>query len=197
TSSLRAYAVMGLNALLGRNRPPPVDAARMRQMDSIRMQNRARIDSVPRSQPSNPPGRRVFSSLIRVGDTIEARRQLAQLDAELARMSGGNWLPRVTAMHLSSATNHLALGDTAGADARLAEIEQAFNYREFRFSISFGYGPWLGDAWLLSGDLAAARRRFAEAARMYHRVIGLWTGGDPNTQPPVYKARRKLQSLPR
>ena len=156
-----------------------------------------RIDSMSRTLQSNPPARRGFSALLADGDTLEARRQLAQLDSTLARMSGGNSLPRVTAMHLGSATNHLALADTAGAEARLAEIEQAFNYRDFRFSISLGYGAWLGDAWLLSGDLAAAHRRFAEAARMYRRVIGLWSGADPNVQPLVDKARAKLESLPR
>jgi len=114
TSALRAYTVAGLNELLGRNRPPPVDSARMRQMDSIRMRaNRMRIDSMSRTLQSNPPARRGFSALLADGDTLEARRQLAQLDSTLARMSGGNSLPRVTAMHLGSATNHLALADTA------------------------------------------------------------------------------------
>jgi hypothetical protein len=196
TTSLHAYTVAGLNELLGRNRPPPVDSARMRRMDSIYVrQNRARLDSIARSVRSNPAARRGFSGLIADGDTLEARRQLAQLDSMLAQMSGG-WLPRVTSMHLGSANNHLALRDTAGAEARLAEIEQAFNYREFRFSITNGGGPWVGNAWMLSGDLAAARRRFAEAARMYRRVIGLWGGGDPDLQPLVDKARARLESLP-
>jgi hypothetical protein len=101
-------------------------------------------------------------------------------------------------MHLGSAGNHLALGDTAGAEARLAEIEQVLNDGRFQFTVSVMYGdrPWLGRAWMLSGDLAAARRRFSEAARMYRRVIGLWAGGDSDLQPLVGAARAKLESLP-
>ncbi|HET7372217.1 MAG TPA: hypothetical protein VFJ20_02500, partial [Gemmatimonadaceae bacterium] len=59
-----------------------------------------------------------------------------------------------------------------------------------------GPRPWLGGAWLLAGDLAAARRRLPDAARMYRRVIGLWGGGDADLQPVVGEARAKLASLP-
>ncbi|HEU5310542.1 MAG TPA: hypothetical protein VFV24_03720, partial [Candidatus Eisenbacteria bacterium] len=71
--------------------------------------------------------------------------------------------------------------------------------RPFQFRINFAYGgrPWVGRAWLLSGDLAAARGRLEEAVRMYRRVVGLWGGGDADLQPVVNEARVKLDSLPR
>jgi hypothetical protein len=101
-------------------------------------------------------------------------------------------------MHLTSAIFHLALGDTSAAEARLAEIERAFDDVRFQF-VDLMYQaerPWLGRAWMLSGDLAAARHRYADASRMYRRVIGLWGGGDPDLQPFVREARTKLDSLP-
>ena len=106
--------------------------------------------------------------------------------------------PRAGPEHFQSARYHLAVGDTAAAEARLAEIEQVFNDPRFPFSISLmlaGPPAWLGNAWLLAGDLAAARRRLPDAARMYRRVIGLWDGGDPDVQPVVGEARAKLASL--
>lgn len=101
-------------------------------------------------------------------------------------------------MHLESAVSHLALGDTAGAETRLAEIEDVFNRGRFQYVTLMyqGVGPWLGRAWMLSGNLAAARRRFPEAERMDRRVTGLWGGGDPDLQPLVDDARAKLESLP-
>jgi hypothetical protein len=68
----------------------------------------------------------------------------------------------------------------------------------FRFSIGLMYEggrPWLGRAWLLTGDVAAARGRPEEARRMYRRVIGLWGGGDADLLPLVEQARAKLSSL--
>jgi len=107
--------------------------------------------------------------------------------------------PRVDWDQLESATYHLALGDTAGAEARLADIEQPLQEHPFQFSVSLGYGgaEWLGHAWLLSGDVAAARQRAEDASRMYRRVIGLWGGGDADLQPVVEQARAKLAALSR
>jgi len=53
----------------------------------------------------------------------------------------------------------------------------------------------MGHAWALSGDVAAARGRTDDAARMYRRVIGLWEGGDPDTRPVVDHARTRLAAL--
>jgi hypothetical protein len=112
-----------------------------------------------------------------------------------------NWMrvSQLGAQQFESAKNHLALGDTAGAEARLAAIEQAFGGRRFEFSVRLMYdgaAPWVGRAWLLSGDLSAAGGQLPEAARMYRRVIGLWGGGDPGLQPVVDAARARLESLP-
>ncbi|MEP7347326.1 MAG: hypothetical protein ABI877_18795 [Gemmatimonadaceae bacterium] len=89
------------------------------------------------------------------------------------------------------------MGDTVGAEARLSEIERNFNDSRFRFiaSMSFYRGFWLGRAWLLSGEVAAARGRRDEASRMYRRVIGLLGGGDADLAPDVDRARTKLASL--
>ena len=96
-----------------------------------------------------------------------------------------------------SALHHVAAADTAGAEARLAELERRLMQRfQFNHALSRdNLGPWLGDAWLLSGDIAAKRRHLPEAARMYRRVIGLWDGGDVRVQPIVLEARGKLASL--
>lgn len=193
TSQLRVYAVASINSILGRNRPPPLDSA-------VLQRNRARFDSLMRTRPPSPPTppRTGFSRLLESGDTAGARRDLARLDSDLASPPGMLRIPRVRRTHLTSAEWHLAIGDTAGAEARFAEIEQVLSGGHFRFNLSAidGGPPWLGQAWMLSGNVAAARGRFADAARMYHRVIGLWGGGDADLQPLVTQARAKLESLP-
>ena len=125
---------------------------------------------------------------------------LARMDSAMAPPNTTmRRFPRVGPQHLQSARYHLAVGDTAAAEARLAEIEQVFDDPRFRFSGSLmnaGPSPWLGHAWLLAGDLARAQRRLPDAARMYRRVVGLWSGGDAGVQPVVGEARAKLAALP-
>ena len=192
TTQLHKFTVAGLNALLGRYRPPPVDSVRARQA-------RARLDSVLRNAPPAPPREPTFDELIATGDTAGARRALARIDSMMALPPGATRLPRYDSSDLQITRSYLALRDTARAEARLADIERPFHERPFQFRINFAYGerPWVGRAWLLSGDLAAARGRLEEAARMYRRVVGLWGGGDADLQPVVNEARVKLDSLPR
>jgi tetratricopeptide (TPR) repeat protein len=192
TTRLRSFTVAGINALLGRYRPPSVDSARGRQ-------DRAAIDALIRSRPTAPPSPPSVAELLAAGDTSEARRALARADSLMTRTEGMMRIPRVDEFTLYSAEQHLAVGDTAGAVARLDEIERAFNDRRFRYSVAMRYGPrpWLGRAWLLSGDVAAALGRPEEARRMYRRVIGLWSGGDPAVKPVVDRAQSRLDSLSR
>jgi hypothetical protein len=79
--------------------------------------------------------------------------------------------------YLWSATYHVALQDTAGAEKQLAEIERALEYRPFQYS------PGMGSAirvpgWDKRGRSLAISPLSGEgpeeAARMYRRVIGLW-----------------------
>jgi hypothetical protein len=119
------------------------------------------------------------------------------LDSLLTPSDGTLRLPRVDEATLYSAEQHLALGDTTGAEARLSEIERPFSDRQFQYSAAIADGPrpWLGRAWLLSGDVAVARGRREEASRMYRRVVGLWGGGDAELEPVVDQARAKLVAL--
>jgi hypothetical protein len=105
--------------------------------------------------------------------------------------------PPVNEITLSSAEQHLALGDTLGAEARLSEIERVFSDRPLQYNpvTASNSRPWLGRVWLLSGDVARARGRREEASRMYRRVIGLWGGGDADLRPVVDQARARLASL--
>ncbi len=192
TTLVRTYAVAALNGLVGRHRPPPVDSTRARQQ-------RARLEAVPRDRPPARAPQTGFSELLATGDTVGARRLLARMDSMIAPREGVRRIPRVGPAHLESAEYHLALGDTAAAEARLAEIERPLDDARFRYGVSMAYGggpPWVGRAWLLSGDLAAARGRPEAAARMYRRVIGLWGGGDSDLQSVVDRARARLGSLP-
>jgi tetratricopeptide (TPR) repeat protein len=190
TTQVGRYVITGLNSLLGRNRPPAVDTALVRR-------GRAWRDSMTRSLPP-ATARRGFSALLAAGDTAGARRELGRMDSSLTQQGGMRRFPLVSVMHLESARQHLALGDTAAAAARLAEIEQMLNDAEFQYSVpmaNYG-GPWMGQAWMLAGNLAAARRQYPEAARMYRRIVGLWGGADADLQPLVNEARAKLGSLP-
>jgi tetratricopeptide (TPR) repeat protein len=193
TLRLANYTVAALNAFLGRYRPPPVDAARARE-------SQARLDSILRSRPPTPPPSRSpdFSAVLAGGDTNEARRILARTDSLLQPKTGMTRSPAVDESSLYSAGQHLALGDTAGALARLEDIERPLTARWFPRYIGLAYGayrPWTGRAWLLTGDVAAAQGRLEDARRMYRRVIGLWGGGDADQQPVVDQARARLGSL--
>ena len=192
TTQLSRFTIAGLNTLLGRYRPPPVDSVRARQA-------RARLDSVLRNSPPPPPREPTFEELIAAGDTAGARRALARIDSMMALPPGTMRFPRYELNHLYIAQSYLALRDTARAEAMLADIERPFHERPFQFRISFAYDdrPWVGRAWLLSGDLAAARGRLEDAVRMYRCVVGLWGGGDADLQPVVDEARVMLDSLSR
>ena len=194
TTQLRAYTVAGLNALLGRNRPPLDTSARDREQ---RARQSVRMDSLTRTLP--PPRRAPsFADLLAAHDTTAARIVLAREDSLLTSVRGPSVM-RSSMMGealLYSAERHLALRDTVGAEARLADIERPLSDRGFRYSVGMAYGPrpWAGRAWLLAGDVAAARGRRDEANRMYRRIVGLWGGGDADLNPVVDQARARLAS---
>ena len=191
TMQLRNFAIANLNALLGRNRPAPVDSVLARRA-------RARIDSVIRANPLPAVRRPTLAELVAKGDTNAARKLLAREDSVDAQRRDRRF-PRADESTLWSAQQHLTLGDTAGAFSQLGQIERLFNDRRFRYvTVPLGGSrPWLGRVWLLSGDLAAARGHTDEARKMYARVVGLWDGGDAEVNPIVADARRRLESLGR
>jgi hypothetical protein len=124
---------------------------------------------------------------------------LASMDSTIAPREGMMRIPPIGRQHLESARYHLALGDTAGADAQFATIERILQHRSFQFSPGLLFGepnPWMGLAWSLAADVAVARGRPDDAARLYRRVIGLWGGGDPDLDAVVEHARTRLRSLP-
>ena len=194
TTLLRVYTVAGLNALLGRNRPAPAPTA----LDSARYRALwARRDSMLRANPPRRDTSRSVTDLLAAGDTAGARRALAREDSIITPRD--NVIVSAGESPLWSAQQHLALGDTAGALARLADIERVLKARQLRFAVTRldGSRPWLGRAWLLAGDVAAARGQTSEARKMYNRVVGLWAGGDPEVRPTVDQARARLESLTR
>lgn len=196
TSQLRPYTVSGLNALLGRYRPAPVDSAALRRfrplIDSMR-RNRPPVPSTQVREPTIP-------ELIAGGDLAGARRLIAQIDSAPWFRTDPRW-PRFRPDHLELARYQLALGDTAGAEGRLTKIAQPIEAEtgRFQFVVAGAYDgprPWVAQVWMLRGDVAAARRRPDEAAAMYRRVIGLWAGADADVQPVVSDARVRLAALP-
>ena len=197
TIELRDFTLATLNALVGRLRPPRFNPAGR----GAAILDRMRSDSSVRARPSAPPAPRepTVPELLAAGDTAGARRVVARMDSMLALPPGRMSIPQYDPYQLQIARFHLALGDTVRAAAKLDAFEQPFQERPFQFKIAFAYGPqpWLGGAWILMGDLAVARGRSAEAARMYRRVVGLWGGGDVDFQPVVNEARLKLDALPR
>jgi hypothetical protein len=75
-------------------------------------------------------------------------------------------IPPVGPENLWSANYHVALRDTTGAEAQLADIERILEYRPFQYSPGLVFSdphPWMGRAWSLAGDLAARRGRPEEA----------------------------------
>jgi hypothetical protein len=192
TADLRGYTAGVLNALLGRYRPPAVDSAAARVL-------RIRVDSIQRMGIAVSAPRPGFEQLLAARDTAAARRLLSAMDSSMAPPYSVRRFPRVSRTHLVSAQYHLALRDTVGAEARLNDIERAFSEQRFKFITLFDgdSSPWLGRAWSLSGDIAAARGQPNTAARMYRRVVGLWGGGDPDLQPVVDHARAGLAALPK
>lgn len=192
TTQLRSHTITALNALLGRNRPAPVDPI-------VQARVRTRIDSMLRQQTAapRPPRPRTIRELVAAGDTAAARREVARHDSGLAPVAGRRRIGGEGEETLRSAEEHLAVGDTVGAEAQLARIEQFFNYRPFRFNFSllFDSRPWIGNAWLLTGNLMAARGRPAEARKMYQRLVGLWGGADPEVKPLVDEARARLDAV--
>ena len=195
TSRLRLYTISGLNALLGRHRPVPVDSA-------ARQRYRPLIDSMRRNRPPMPSTvvrEPTIQELIAAGDSAGARRLLARMDSAAWIRTDPRW-PSFGPEHLELARYQLALGDTADADDRLMKIAQPFEAGRFQFLAPMVYRgprPWVGQLWILRGDVAAARGRPDEAAAMYRRVIGLWDGADADVQPAVNEARARLAALPR
>jgi len=137
--------------------------------------------------------------LLAAGDTGAARSMLAREDSDIASNSRWRMASRESEAIFASAEQHLALGDTSGAEAQFARIEEVFIDAQFRFSpLLRGYGrPWIGRAWLRHGDVLAARRHRDDAIKMYRRVVGLWGGieTDPEITPVVDSARSRLASL--
>jgi len=149
-----------------------------------------------RSRPPFPAPRPSVSQLAAAGDTAGARRELVRFDSILAPTVGALRFSRAS-LQFASANSHLVVADTVGAESRLAAIEQILSDRQLQYSgVLYDGGSWIGHAWMLAGNLAAARHHFPEAARMYRRIVGLWGGGDPELQPLVVEARAKLESLP-
>jgi hypothetical protein len=193
TTRLTGVVLASLSALLGhREELPPDTTARARAM-------RARMDSVVRTLnvPRTPSPEGQFRLTFTAGDLPAARKALVRFDSIVAP-KGQIRLPAVNEAFLQSAEWHLLLGDSAFAERRLDEIERALMDRTFEHnSVVRGGGPqpWLGRAWVLAGNLAAARGRHDEAARMYRRVVGLWADADAPLQPIVEEARAKLAAL--
>lgn len=179
TTSLDTYRLAALNALVGRDRPMKVAPLSLPPLGA--------------GAPSAPPPPTI-EELLAKGDESGARLLLARLDASLAPQPGEWRVPRVDETFLYAATMHLALGDTVAAESRLSQIDRALYDRHERFSELETYDgrPWLGRAWLLSGEVSAARGRRDDATRMFRRVIGLWAGGDADLQPLVERARTRL-----
>jgi hypothetical protein len=185
------FRLASLDMLVGRLRHAPIDSVTAPAL-------RARFDSLARlPRPTPPPSpSQQFTSAIASGDTGAARRALAAFDSSLDLPNGKNSSDFAQEL-FHSAKLHLMVGDSVGADARLAALERGLFGQPFQYNLLIAsLGPWLGDAWLLSGDLAAARGRRAEAARMYRRLIGLWEGGDSTLQSPVRRAYQRLAALP-
>ena len=104
----------------------------------------------------------------------------------------GEWI-------IGLARNHLALGDSLAAEQQLRRVDVGLETPQFPrwLGLVFELGrPWLGRAWLLSGTLAEARGRPADARSNYERLIGLWEAADPEFSVLVEEARTRVARLP-
>jgi tetratricopeptide (TPR) repeat protein len=125
-------------------------------------------------------------------DWARARLNRARIDSMPANRFGSDYPQEL----FGSARMHLAVHDTAGAEVQLAELERLVMKAPFQNNFAIAsLGPWLGDAWLLAGDVAAARGRRAEADGMYRRLVGLWEGGDSDLQHLVRDAQAHFAVL--
>jgi tetratricopeptide (TPR) repeat protein len=148
----------------------------------------------PLDTANRDPRVRLAAALLR-GDSGLARRALADLDSF--------FLPTPPEMPengflLAAAEGYLALGDSATALARLLEFERRWPYVSAleRLTGGFAFASFLWPrSFLLLGDLAAARGQRDVAVRAYRRAIGMWTGGDPEVQAEVSRARQALARL--
>lgn len=84
--------------------------------------------------------------------------------------------------------------DLAGqADSALAVYERYVTTPEFNRIL--GDGTWLPSIDYRLAELYEARGEVGKATAYYGRFIDLWKGADPNLQPRVAEARRRLESL--
>ena len=149
----------------------------------------------PAPDTANASRRVALVSWLALGDTTRFRRALAALDSSLdAQRDEADAGEAIVA-----AEAHLVLMDTAGALARLRTFrDNTWAMTPIIGQIGIGFGQ-VGMLWprtfLLLGDLAAASGSRAEAAQGYRRFIGMWDGGDAETQPLVQRARAALASL--
>jgi len=130
-------------------------------------------------------------ALIAARDTAGAREHLAERDAYQRRPDA---IP--TTPHFAPEM-HLLLGDTAGALAGLLEFERLQPTLPLDPRGIAGHLWTLGRTWLMTGDLAAATGHRDAALRAYRRVVAMWSGGDPEVQPAVARARAALDRLER
>lgn len=136
-------------------------------------------------------------ALLGGGSTAAARRTLAAFDSVLATLPETEperlkWLPL-------TAEVHLALGDTGTALAQLEQFERRLVYLPLFHQLAASplllTGITWGRAWLRLGDLAAAVGHRDVALRAYRRVVAYWSGGDPEVQGFVARARAELERL--
>jgi tetratricopeptide (TPR) repeat protein len=189
------WKLVPLDMLVGR-----VRTVAARAMDTVRARvMHARIDSLMR-QPRPPhlaTPQEQFQVALAGGDTAAARRALVRYDSSITPPPN-SFSSGFSEDLFRSARMHVATADTTGAEAQLGELEQHLMRAPFQYNPFLGaesLGPWLGQAWLLTGDIAAARGRRADAETMYRRLIGLWQGGDVALQPLVRDARTRLAAF--
>ena len=118
-----------------------------------------------------------FPELLAAGDTAGARRSLARMDSAMAPSVNQTRFARAGGEYLWSATYHVALRDTAGAEKQLAEIERVLEYRPFQYSLGLLFSdpqPWMGQAWSLGRSRGSAGKAGGSCAHVSprHRIVG-------------------------